>query len=95
MLKFAYIAAALMLGPAPAFAQIVFDDTAAATATPARAGAKSDLDKIVCRVQDTIGSRVQAHRVCLTKQQWFQAEQDEKNKVKELQDFTRAPVSNQ
>jgi hypothetical protein len=95
MLKFAYIAAALMLAPATAFAQIVFDDTAAATATPARAGAKSDLDKIVCRVQDTIGSRVQAHRVCLTKQQWFQAEQDEKNKVKELQDFTRAPVSNQ
>ncbi|MGE5562326.1 MAG: hypothetical protein ACM3ZV_03355 [Bacillota bacterium] len=94
MLKFAYMAAALMLAPAPAFAQIVFDDNGT-TAAPAKPALKSDLDKIVCRMQDTIGSRVQAHKVCLTKQQWFQAEQDEKNKVKELQDFTRAPVSNQ
>ena len=94
MLKFAYMAAALVLAPMPAFAQIVFDDTPA-TAAPTKAVGKSDLDKLVCRVQDTIGSRVQAHKVCLTKQQWFQAEQDEKNKLKELQDFTRAPVSNQ
>ncbi|MGE5562325.1 MAG: hypothetical protein ACM3ZV_03350 [Bacillota bacterium] len=93
MLRFAYIAAGLMLAPAPAFAQILFDDTPTTAAAPAKPGLKSDLDKIVCRTQDTIGSRVQAQRVCLTKQQWWQQEQDNKRKVQEIQDRAPAPSS--
>jgi hypothetical protein len=92
MLKFAFIAAGLVLAPAPAFAQIVFDDTPAAVAAPAKSD-KSDLDKIVCRMQDTIGSRVQAKKVCLSKQQWWQLEQENKRKVQEIQDRTPAPSS--
>jgi len=90
MSKLAYITAAILVIPAPALAQIVFQDTPPAAApAPAKApGVPSDLDKIECRMQETIGSRLQAHKVCMTKQQWFQAEQDEKNKVKELQDLT-------
>jgi hypothetical protein len=93
MLKYAYLTAALILAPAPALAQIVFQDTPATTAAPPKTMAKSDLDKIECRTQDTIGSRLQAHKVCLTKQQWWQIEQDEKTKVQEIQDRAPAPPS--
>jgi hypothetical protein len=88
MLKFAYMSAALMLAPAPAFAQIVFQDAPATAAAPEKASQKSDLDKVECRMQDTLGSRLQSHKVCMTKQQWWQAEQDNKRKVQELQDLT-------
>jgi hypothetical protein len=44
-------------------------------------------------MQDTIGSRVQAKKVCLSKQQWWQLEQENKRKVQEIQDRTPAPSS--
>lgn len=87
MKLFAYIGAAMALIPAPSLAQIVIEDSPAA-ATTAKPGVRSDLDKVVCRMQDTLGSRLQAHKVCMTKQQWWQAEQDNKRKVEELQDLT-------
>ena len=93
MIKLAYLAAGLTLASAPALAQIVFDDSPTTVATPAKPGLKGDLDKIVCRTQDSIGSRVQRQKVCLTKQQWWQQEQDNKRKVQEIQDRTPAPSS--
>lgn len=88
MPKLRYIAAAALIIPAPALAQIVFQDSPATTAAPTKGGQKSDVDKVECRMQDTLGSRLQAHKVCMTKQQWWQAEQDNKRKVQELQDLT-------
>ena len=94
MLKFAYITAALMVIPAPAVAQIVFDDSPPAAAPAKGQKAKSDVDKVVCRTQDTIGSRLQAHQVCMTKEQWFAYEQAYKDQVAEVQARTQAPASN-
>jgi invasion protein IalB len=85
MSKIAYLTAVLLALPAPAFAQIVFQD--APVVAPATKGdkSKSDMDKIVCRSQETIGSRLDKKQVCLTKQQWLSAEQEAKNKVREMQ----------
>ena len=85
MSKFAIIAAALLAVPAPAFAQIIFvDDLSKFTPTQADK-AKSDLDKLVCRSQDVLGSRLERHQVCLTKQQWFSYEQEAKQRVQQWQ----------
>ena len=88
MRKLVYLSIAALLVPAPAAAQIVIGDTPV-TAAPAQAAtaSKSDLDKIECRQQETIGSRLQTHKVCLTKQQWIQAEQDNRRKLQELQEL--------
>ncbi|HEX3422364.1 MAG TPA: hypothetical protein VHS33_03035 [Sphingomicrobium sp.] len=94
MSKALYVAAALLVIPAPSLAQIVIADTPPPAATTKAATSKSDLGKLECRSQDTLGSRLQAHQVCLTKQQWWQAEQDNKRKVEELQDLTPTRPSN-
>jgi hypothetical protein len=51
------------------------------------ATSKSDLDKVECRQEDTIGSRLQSKKVCMTKQQWFAYEQEAKQKLHEMQDI--------
>lgn len=85
MLKFAYITAALMVIPAPAVAQIVFDDSPPAAAPGKGQKAKSDVDKVVCQSEDTLGSRLQAHQVCMTKEQWFAYQQEYKKRVHDMQ----------
>ena len=86
MSKFALITAALLVDPSPLLAQIVFDDSPAPPAAPAKGPrAKSDVDKVECRMQDTLGSRLQAHQVCKTKSQWFAYEQEYKDKVDQMQ----------
>ena len=85
MSKFAIIAAALLAVPAPVFAQIIFvDDLSKFTPTKADQF-KSDLDKVVCRSEDVLGSRLERHQVCLTKQQWFSYEQEAKQRVQQWQ----------
>lgn len=91
MSKFAFISAALLIVPSASFAQIVFEDPAPPPAS--KAMAKSDGDKVVCRQQDTIGSRLQARQVCMTKQQWFEYEQEWKNKVHDIQDSVKSRPS--
>lgn len=93
MSKLALIAAAALFLPAPALAQIVFEN--APPPPPVKdAGTQSDVNKLICRSQDTLGSRLQAHQVCMTKQQWFQFEQDNKQKAAELQQLTPTRPSN-
>lgn len=87
MSKLAYLTAALLVIPAPALAQITFQDSPAAPPPAKAQTTKSDLDKVVCRSQDTIGSRLERRQVCMTKQQWWTYEQEAKNKVHELQDI--------
>lgn len=86
MFKLAYVMAAALLLPAPAFSQIVFEESPVPAAAPAESAVpKSDVDKLECRRQETIGSRLQTRKVCLTKEQWFQVEQQYKEKVQQLQ----------
>lgn len=93
MSKYAFIAAGLLVISAPALAQIVIQDNPTPVPTAKNSGVKSDTDKVICRMQETIGSRLQSHQVCLTKQQWWQFEQDNKSKVQEIQDRTNGPRS--
>lgn len=94
MRKLAYLGLAALLVPGSLAAQIVIGDTPITAApTQGTPAAKGDLDKVECRQQETIGSRLQRHKVCLTKQQWIQAEQDNRRKVQELQELTPARPS--
>lgn len=90
MSKLAFAAAALLVVSGPALAQIVFDDSP----PPAKVAKKSDVNKLVCRSQETIGSRLQAHQVCMTVDQWRTYEQAYKDQVAEVQQKTQAPSSN-
>jgi hypothetical protein len=85
MSKLASMTALLLVLPAPALAQIVFQDAPAVPPPTKAEKSKSDMDKIVCRSQETIGSRLERQQVCLTKQQWLSAEQEAKLKVHDMQ----------
>ena len=88
MLRF--VAAALLVLPTPVVAQIVFQDAPGKVA-PAKAAAtsdratKSDLDEIECRAEDVLGSRLERHKVCLTKEQWWLFEHEERERIQEWQ----------
>ena len=85
MLKFAFIGAALVAAPAPALAQIVFVDPPSHFELTKADKFKSDLDKVECRSEDVLGSRLERHQVCLTKEQWFSYEQEAKQRVYDWQ----------
>jgi hypothetical protein len=57
-------AACLLIGPAPAFAQIT-QPAQERAAKPAR-----DPNQIVCEKQEEIGSRLAAKKVCKTRAEW-------------------------
>ena len=87
MSKFAFFAATALIVPSPVLAQIVFDDTPPPpqTAQMKNGKAKSDADKVVCQSQDTLGSRLEAHQVCMTVQQWQQYQAENRQKTQDLQ----------
>ena len=93
MSKYAFVCAGLLVISAPGLAQIVIQDTPTPVVPAKNSGSKSDLDKVVCRQQEDIGSRLQSHQVCMTKQQWWQLEQDNKLKVQEIQSRAPGPSS--
>lgn len=86
MLKVAFAAAAALLAlPTPGAAQIVFDDSPASTPAKAAKAQQPGDDKVVCQMQDQIGSRLDRRRICMTVGQWKQYEADNKEKVERLQ----------
>ena len=85
MSKRPYIAASLLAVPAAAAAQIVFQEPAHMHAASKTENSKSDLDNIECRAVDVTGSRLKRHQVCLTKQQWWSYEQEDKQRLQEMQ----------
>jgi len=91
MSKLAWITAAVLLMPAPALAQIVFSDTP--PAAPAKGAKKSDVDKVICRSQDEIGSRLKTHQVCMTLDQWRTYELANQQQAGEIQAKAAAPAS--
>ena len=85
MSKFPLLAAALFVVSTPVSAQIVIEDSPPLP-PPTKAGVnKSDWDKVVCRSQDVLGSRLEKHQICLTKWQWWTYEQEEKDMVYDWQ----------
>ena len=69
-----------LLASAPAFAQV----TSIATNNPAPKGSQ-DLNKIVCEVDQTTGSRLGAHKVCKTVLEWQQMRQEQREHVEGVQ----------
>lgn len=93
MSKLAWITAAALLIPAPALAQIVFDDSPPPAAPAKAANGKSGVDKVICRSQDEIGSRLKTHQVCLTAEQWRTYELDVQHQLSDLQAKAPGPSS--
>jgi hypothetical protein len=79
MLKFAFLTVSL-LAAAPALAQPA---PLAAPAQPQQTAAvdkkENPLDKIICRTEDTLGSRLKAHKVCATLREW--KDQEDENRM--------------
>ena len=68
----------------PATAQITFDDSPAAKPA-AKPASKSDLDKMVCRVEQTVGSRLGAKKTCMTAREWKDLEDETRQAVEKFQ----------
>ena len=85
-MKIGTIAVALLALPSPGTAQIVFDDNPPAASPSKTTNAKADDAVVVCKIQDALGSRVDRHKVCMTKGQWRQYEADDKEKVQRIQE---------
>ena len=66
MAKYAWIAGALVVIAAPVLAQ----GTTAPKSRQVATSDKSDVNRIVCKKEETIGSRLAAKKVCLTVQEW-------------------------
>jgi hypothetical protein len=59
--------------------------TSIATANPAPKGGHQDLDKIVCEVTETTGTRLGARKVCKTVLEWQQLRNDVLSGVQKVQ----------
>jgi len=46
---------------------------------------KSDLDKVVCEKQETMGTRLGAKKVCMTVAQWIEFQNDVKDQARRLE----------
>jgi hypothetical protein len=85
MMRFSLIIAGLSMVSGAAVAQIAAQPVPVPVPPAKIAKSKSDLDKVICRSQDTLGSRLQAHQVCMTLEQWQQYQYDNRDKAAEMQ----------
>ena len=60
-------------------------------AVAADAGKKSDADKVICRTMDELGSRLASKRVCLTRSQWRQQQEAQRENVDRAQRIRTGP----
>jgi hypothetical protein len=81
MKKAASLIFAASLVSSSAIAQV----TSLEAANPARKGGSQDLDKIVCEVAQTTGTRLGAHKVCKTVLEWQQQRTWHRQGVEEIQ----------
>lgn len=85
MMKFALLMAGLSMISGAAVAQTQTQPVPAPVPPAKVAKSKSDVDKVICRSQDTLGSRLQAHQVCMTLEQWQQYAYENRQKAQDLQ----------
>lgn len=83
MLKYsAFFVLAAAAVPAPA--QITFDNPPAANPA-ARPVATNGLDKMICKVEQPVGSRLGAKKVCMTSREWKDQEDDNRQALEKIQ----------
>ena len=46
---------------------------------------KNPLDKVVCRTEQTVGSRLGGHRVCATVREWQEQAQESRDALEKIQ----------
>ena len=76
---------------APAMAQTAVPP-APQTQPAAPAAKQNPLDKVVCRTEDTVGSRLKKHKVCATVREWQEMEADMRSAVELYQQRGQAVV---
>jgi len=80
------ILTASLLAAAPALAQPAPPAAPAQLQQTASADKNANpLDKIVCRTEDTLGSRLKAHKVCATLREWKDQEDENRQEVDRVQ----------
>lgn len=90
MFKFVPLAI-LAVTAVPAVAQTPVPVAAQTQAAPQ---AKQDpLDKIVCRYEETIGSRLKSHKVCATVREWREQQEENQDAVQRMQQNKHMDVS--
>jgi hypothetical protein len=72
----------LLAGAVPASAQTAAPPAVAPTQV---AGQPNPLDKVVCKTQETIGTRLGAHRVCATVREWQEQEAQNRTAAEAMQ----------
>jgi len=83
ILMLAFAAPAVAQTPAPPTAQ---------TQPAAPAAKENPLDKVVCRTEETLGSRLKKHKVCATLREWQEQEQENRDAVELYQQRGQAVV---
>jgi hypothetical protein len=79
MLK--YVPILILLAAAP----VAADTTAQPQIQTAQAAKPNALDKMVCKNEDTLGTRLGAHRVCATVREWKEQEEDNRQAAQSMQ----------
>jgi hypothetical protein len=82
-MKFAYLLTAVAVVAAPAVAQSTIEPRPVQAPT-----AQSDVNKIICKKQQEIGSRLGAKKVCLTKKEWQDRADIDREDVERVQQNT-------
>ena len=91
MLKFAFVASALVIAAVPAAAQDTADPVAPQPIVVSTE--KSEVNRIVCKKQEQIGSRLGAKKVCLTVKEWQDRAAADRTETERIQQSARAPSS--
>ena len=90
MLKFVYLAGVLSVAAVPAAAQ---DPTAPTPQPIVVQTEKAEVNRIVCKKQEQIGSRLGAKKVCLTVKEWQERAAADRVETERIQQGARAPSS--
>jgi hypothetical protein len=88
MLKHVFVAATALSIAVPATAQTVVQ----AQQVPAPA-AQSDVNKLICKREEEIGSRLASKKVCLTLQQWQERQAADREQTERVQYGAQGPHS--
>jgi hypothetical protein len=88
MLKSAFLIAAGLGVAMPAVAQTTVQPQPVQAAT-----AKSDVNKLICKKEEEIGSRLGAKKVCLTLEQWQARTSEDRQQLERVQQGARGPSS--
>ena len=98
MPKLFSIALVGLIASAPAAAQITFPAQGNAASTPAPASAQAQSanpgkSQIICEQEETIGSRLGAHKVCHTAAEWQLIKSESRESLEKYQQQAKGPVS--